>query len=53
MDFKSKVYISDKISLKKEFSLFSEAYTHLKDFDNAKKTFNCIESELKIFNIPA
>jgi hypothetical protein len=53
MYFKSKVYISDKISWEKELSLLSEAFIQLKDPDNAKNTLNYIEAELKIFKAPS
>ena len=53
MYYKSKDYITDKISWEEELSLLAEAYLRLKGNDIENKTLLYFENELRIFKAPS
>jgi len=53
MYYKSKAYVTDKISRENETTLIADAFRQLKDSDTAKKTILYFENELSIFKAPS
>jgi len=53
MYYKSKAYITDKISLENETTLIVDAFRQLKDSETTKKTIRYFENELSIFKAPS
>ena len=53
MYYKSKAYITDKISLDNETTLIVDAFRQLKDSETTKKTIRYFENELSIFKAPS